>query len=345
MYKNRKNHLARIITLGIAVTIFVTSCIRNSLISEISLIPEPSIGNGIYRIKGDDLTGNLIWSPNGQYLAGLNSVGPNPDFCFLGCEESYFEIYIIDLENKQRQTILRTKYSEKDILNIFWFPDGLHIGYTTLNDLEHGGETWSIDIQGQNDIQVLSEIENPVWSPDNTKKALDAFEKFGNDWYSVIYVVDALTNQKDQVFIANEPYVHLRGLSWSLDGKILAFSYGDTRSDVTELRPKIFFVELETNKITQFTINKFEEFTHPEFSPKYNLIAYERYQPAFNKRTVVIEDLNAKCEIQLPNEFNSLASWSPDGQKLTVGDIGKYYVVDLLEFIGPKFKETGSICT
>jgi hypothetical protein len=98
------------------------------------------------------------------------------------------------------------------------------------------------------------------------------------------------------------------------------------------------------NKISQVANDPFEAYAHPPFSPVHNLIAFQRYQSSFFRYTTVIKDINKNCQIEIPIELYGSVSWSPDGQKLVFSGLEEHYIVNLTEFIGPTFKEIGSIC-
>lgn len=345
----KKNQVPILLTLVIPFIslFFISSCNQSSTISEISLKPETSLGDGIYRIRGTDSGVDLIWSPRGELLAGLITSSPLPfpdcppfpPACWLLGGEKKFnsEIFIVDLVTNQRQIIFRTEKNEKIISRIFWLPDGQHIGYLIYDDKGYETGTWSIDNQGQNNVRINNDNDSPRWSHDGSKIAVEE--------YSGIFLIDASTNQKQQIFEIKNPDSSLYGLSWSHDEKTLAFSYGDRRSEEPEGQPKIYFLELATNEITKLTGDKFDEFTYPEFSPTNNLIAFQRYQPSFFRHTTVIKDLNTDCQIELPLTDVTSVSWSPDGQKLVVSTLSDTYIVDLTEFIGKGFIETGSVCS
>jgi Tol biopolymer transport system component len=249
------------------------------------------------------------------------------------------------LESRQRHVILRTERNEEIISRIFWLPDGKHIGYFVYDNTDHEIGTWSIDLQGQNNVRINQDSIEPLWNRSGTKFATEETNETSGGWYSAIYVTNISTNQKQQVFEATKPNTFPHGISWSYDDKILAFSYGDGGSEIPEERPKIFFIDLETSERVQFTSDRFEEYTYPQFSPVNDLIAFGRRQPSFFRYTTVIKDVSTNCQIELPiTALAGAVSWSPDGKQILISNSKGDYIVNLSEFIGPKFKETGSIC-
>ncbi len=220
-------------------------------------------------------------------------------------------------------------------------PDGKHLGYIVDgigNSTDFG--TWSIGIDGLDDHKVNDERVVPVWSQDGKR-----FAKAGLDSINIGTALDGI---EPELFRPQSAGGYIQGLSWSADSTKIAFSYGDDRSETPELRSKIYLLEVSTGAVSQVSGDRFEEFRYPVFSPVNDLIAYEREQPAFFKRTTVVRDLKTDCQVALPAKaLMGQISWSPDGSKLLVmnwEDNQEYYIIDLKEFLGPKFAATGSIC-
>jgi Tol biopolymer transport system component len=185
-----------------------------------------------------------------------------------------------------------------------------------------------------------------IWSPSGTKMASIETEGIPGDWYPSIYVLNVSSDQKDLIFSAVEPIATIGSLSWSRDGNILAYSFGNFGRD-EDPKPEIFFYEVISETTNQITNDEFQ-YRRAEFSPTDDLIALQRVDmnlpDGIPKYATVIRDLRSHCEIELPISHTSSASWSPDGEKLVISALGDAYIVDLLEFIGADFKETRSIC-
>lgn len=304
-------------------------------INSIYLLPQPSLGQGIYKIVGINPGKGLIWSPNGKYLAGL-IVGdpPMPDLPCLGCDP-HSEIFILDLEKMKRRTVLRNDKFDKFGQIISWFPDSEHIAYNGEDEGSKQGIR-SIHIDGTIDVQFMAETRIPSWHPDKQLLVLaDETRKFG-EWYATIHLVDLSTRKKELIFQGEYPNALIWSLSWSADGKTLAFSYGAVGQQETQ-KPNIFFWDLGTRKLTQFTNDKFE-YIAADFSPISNIIALQQWHGTSG--VTILKDLTNNCEIELAIPSTVSASWSPDGKKLVISTEGDAYIVDLTEYAGHR----GSIC-
>ena len=334
MLKSKKSIL-------VFTAIIILACIGLMVykaIDPVYLISEPWLGRGIYKIMGIDSGEGLIWSPNGKYLAGLIRELPMPDFC-LGCGKPHSEIFIVDLDKKEKETVLWVKYPDKDISTISWFPDGEQIAYTD----ESLGSKWgirSISVDGTNDVQYMADNGYPLWNPNHPIIAMRGMIGVAGNWYPVINIIDLSTKEKELIFKGPEPISDILSLSWSADGSTLAFAYGKIGPN-EELIPKIFFFDLETKKVVQFTNDKYEYWS-ADFSPTNNIIALQRISNM--SHVIILKDLANDCEVELPIIYTISASWSPDGQKIVVSGGRDAYIVNLAEYFGTKFIETGSIC-
>src|SRR5512140_534244 len=113
------------------------------------LVAQPMLGKGVYRLYGLNLiSGGLLWSPDGKWLAGHITEMPMPDMCF-GCNP-HSEIFIVDTTTWTRRTVLWSRVP--GVGSLSWFPDSQHLAY---NADSMGGENAkairSIRIDGQED--------------------------------------------------------------------------------------------------------------------------------------------------------------------------------------------------
>ncbi len=314
--------------------------------------PLARVEDGIYVTRGLDVGSGLLWSPDGNYLAGSETIYPWPDCpiiltCFLA-PEPYSELFLIDTTSWERKSLVKTEFYDRIIYATSWHPDGKHIAYHSEgNKTGDWGEIRLIDIKGQDDIAYLDGSRNLIWNPSGTLLASLETEGVSGDWYPAIYIIDVLTNQKKQIFKADKSNSGVFNLSWSSNGKTLAFSFGKLTME-NPAKFNIFLYNTESKEITQLTDDQFE-YEGAFFSPTDNLIALQRFNKNavdFEHRyTTAIRDLSSNCEVELPLVLTLSSSWSPDGKKLIITGVGKAYLVDLVEFIGPEFNETGSICS
>ncbi len=323
-----------------------SACGPESGTGKMTLAPEPQFGAGIYRIPELEDSRSLIWSPKDNVLLGLVGKSPYaPDCvpfalaCWIaswGLPKFNSQIFLVNMATGMRRSLLQTASNEKIISTVFWMPDGQHIGCVvdvSANQTDIG--TWSISTDGLNDQKVSEERIDPVWSPDGTRFAVE------HD--GAIFVAGRIGDQGTRIYHSELFQPDFLGMSWSADGKTIAFSIGKESAENPELGPRLYLVEVATGKVSPIPGNGFEDSRYPVFSPVGNTILYQHPWT-----TAILRDLRTDCEVKLPiPDLAEAASWSPDGTKLLVLSFGDkyrgYYIVDLNEFL-PKFAATGSIC-
>ncbi len=60
------------------LVLLLSACATDSAVRTIRLVPEPQLGNGVYRISGLEGSRRLSWSPTSDVLAGLIGTDPYP---------------------------------------------------------------------------------------------------------------------------------------------------------------------------------------------------------------------------------------------------------------------------
>ncbi len=323
--------------------LLLAACANNPGPGRVSLLPQPRLGAGIYRLLGATATGDLSWSPDGRYLAAINGYRLMPE-CWL-CGKAYSEIILMALQTMEKRTLLRNDGSPY-FDYVSWFPDSARLAYVTEGNLrpDRFGASWSIGIDSQQDAPFMEFEKKPIWSPDGSKIA--AADHAGGPGYwqrrPTIEVSDIQQNELETVFQGSTES-GVSDPSWSPDGTKLAFSYGASGSWPENIPPmNVFVLDLKTRGLTQLTQ---DDAPYPVvlYAPEGNLIALSRYDRESRDERVVLKDLESNCEVVLPIE-GGRASWSPDGHKLAATTGETIYIVNLNEFLGPKSAATGSIC-
>jgi Tol biopolymer transport system component len=323
----------------------LAGCGDRSAVSSVRVMPERELGQGIYQLDTPDAIAPLTWSPKDDILLGLAGTSPYPPMpdclvCFpISAPKFNSEIFLIDVGTARRYRVLQTPTNGGKVLSdVYWFPDGRHVAYLVpgyVNRTEDSG-TWSVDINGDGDEHVHPEVLRVAWAPDGSKFLV---EREGSIFESAGFGTGEV-----ELYHPPFPGGQMRGISWSADGKRIAFSYGDTGADKPEQRPKIYFLEAVTGQVSQMPGDSYEHFTMPVLSPTSDIMIFKRYQPQFYRDSTVIMDLRSACQTELPVSTIWPASWSPDGSKVLLSRAGEYYIVDLKELFGADFQEAGAIC-
>jgi Tol biopolymer transport system component/DNA-binding winged helix-turn-helix (wHTH) protein len=152
-------------------------------------------------------------------------------------------------------------------------PDGSRIAFAWNGDPASGGKGFDLYVKAIGSETLLrltqhpSEWVSPAWSPDGTQIAFHRIA--GTD--TGVYVVPALGGQERKLRSTRVPYPVAAPISWSPDGKWIAF--GDPLP--REPGDRIFLLSLETLETRQIPHNR--KCLHealPTFSHRGNELAY-----------------------------------------------------------------------
>jgi Tol biopolymer transport system component/DNA-binding winged helix-turn-helix (wHTH) protein len=163
---------------------------------------------------------------------------------------------------------------------------------------------------------------NPVWSPDGRYIAFCRILK-GEPG---IYIIPALGGAERRVWktLWEEPeyYQVVRAgglLSWSPDGKLLAFSDRASRNEPTS---SIFLLSLDSLDVRRLTSppRSWRDF-NPEFSPDGQTLAFLR---ASNRVAIYTVPVSGGAERRLFSDAKAHwgLAWAPDGQDIVFADTG-----------------------
>lgn len=254
---------------------------------------------------------SVVWSPTDEYnlLVVAYETPAEPA-----------EVYMLDVRTGQQDVLAQQLPGY--FFEAKWTPDGMHALILAENNTE-GFEPsgwWLIDINDTSSAYFMPSSDI-AWSPDGKKVAVLREEKMGANTKKIdLLLIDVATKTEKVITTYNEADSSW-GLSWSPDGQYLVFSLGQTRSS------NLYILNTKTLHVAQITDNDGSQ--HPAWSPRGNIIAYERNFPDNIAKTYLyLVSSEGKCEVEIPNLENVWSpTWSPDGNKLGyVGREGIYYL-------------------
>jgi len=161
---------------------------------------------------------------------------------------------------------------------------------------------------------------NPIWSPDGR---YIAFCRIQNG-ETGIYIIPALGGTERRVRETLWEELEFREvlrsagrLSWSPDGKLLAFSDRAFRNEA----PSIFLLSLDSLEVRRLTLPSRGDF-NPAFSPDGKTLAFTRASQGFESiYTVPVSGGEEKRLISDGTDHWGLA-WTPDGRDIIFADAG-----------------------
>ena len=146
---------------------------------------------------------------------------------------------------------LTSNLAEDDVPS--WSPDGTKITFTSNRD--GAGDIYVMNADGSNVTRLtkaLGRDASSVWSPDGSKIVFDS-DRDGN---REIYVMNA--DGSDQTRLTFDPSSDVGPVSFSPDGKQIAFARNKTDAGVASFYYDIFVMNLDGSDLRQLT-------TDPEF--------------------------------------------------------------------------------
>jgi len=190
--------------------------------------------SGIINLQGDSIrtfqgSDNMVlgfpdWSPDGKSIL-FNASGPNGGF------------YICDPFFKN----IRLHFSEQQIsgYNPRWSPDGKKFVYVKILQDRAGGEIFTVDTSGVNDLRLTDnniDDQNPQWSPDGSMIAWNSNEQ--------IYIMNIDGKNQRKLDDGESP-------SWTPDSNYIIYSKGN--GDNLHYRVLLWKININGSSKTQLT--------------------------------------------------------------------------------------------
>lgn len=190
-------------------------------------------------------------------------------------------------------------------------PDGSQVAFTSGNDNNFG--IYTTMIGGEKPLQLTSYGHTPTWSPDGRQIA---FLRTGQrDEPDAIYVVPSLGGTPHRVYAGPIDRTFMAGLSWSPEGKTLAFAQRDP-DDIHAWIMLLSLADSSTRRLTSPS-KQDHDFT-PAFSPDGATVAFARGGIAgvVNDLFVVPATGGDPKRLTFDNRAIFGVTWTPDGRDL-----------------------------
>jgi dipeptidyl aminopeptidase/acylaminoacyl peptidase len=230
------------------------------------------------------------------------------------------EIYLLDTYTGNRQ-ILAGPLQHATFIRVAWKPDGKKV-FILSGDNTEGFEPqgwWELDIKKKSAELILGPENDASWSPDGRIIAVLRRKQMNDPRSIELLLID---NQiKTEKLIASYTNVdYTAGISWSSDGKYVVFSMSQNGNS------NLFIFSAEAQQVLQITHEFGNE--NPTWSPKGNVIAFERNFLDKVGTYLYLISPDGKCEVEIPKLTNIWSpTWSPDGRKLGyIGRDGIFYL-------------------
>ena len=198
-------------------------------------------------------------------------------------------------------------------------PDGQHLAFAWNGGT---GDHYSIYVKvigSEESLRLTQQASidlNPVWSPDGRYIAFCRILKGEAGIYIIPALGGAERRMRKTLWEEEEFYEALGSagrLSWSPDGKLLAFS---DRASRNETASSIFLLSLDSQEIRRLTSPPGRSDFDPAFSPDGQTLAFSRRGIGI----YVVPVLGGEEQRLISGGYNWGLSWAPDGRHIIFPD-------------------------
>lgn len=197
-------------------------------------------------------------------------------------------------------------------------PDGQHLAFVWNGGVGPHFNLYVKVVGTEESLQLTKQASldfSPAWSPDGRYIAFGRILKGATG----IYIIPALGGAERRVLSAawDEDAFFFGGhLSWSSDGKLLAYSDSASRADPRA----IFLLSLDSLEIRKLTSPKRSKGDFdPEFSPDGQTLAFTRDSPGGQSIYVIPVSGGKERRLTTGTQKRGLA-WTPDGREIVFAD-------------------------
>jgi len=260
------------------------------------------------------------WSPDGKQIV----VSDNSSDVSTSHTIPNSSLWTIDVETGNKK-LLETK---GDAIQPSWSPNGQRIVYWFLDE-KNQAELATIPAAGGEPVVITRDSAmdwNPVWSPDGK------FVYFGSDRGGNMNIWRVAINEETGE-VLNEPEsvptpsMYIRHLSFSRDGKTLAYIRYETHSNVQSIAfdPEKLETIGDVNMVTRGN----KQFSMPALSPNGEEYVLRSFPTLTQEKIAVFNRDGSNLRFLTNDKFRDRSPrWSPDGKKIAFASdrSGKYQV-------------------
>lgn len=239
-------------------------------------------------------------------------------------------VYTIEILTGQIESVAHTSPAVS-VYDPTWSASGKEIAYHYSGPDQTAAGIYLLDPTTGKSHNIATWANNAALSPAGNQIAL-----WGPvDWQAKepiwkISVLDLSTLREQVVYEVKAKYIDLKGLSWSRDGRKIAFSIPTaTSSSTSRAWYNIYTIEPDGGNLQQVTSGTNADAIAPTWSPNGQSIAYTQGSE-FRQAFLWVANTDGSCAVQLLDSVGvNSPAWSPDGKFIVFEYDWGLYSLDL----------------
>jgi Tol biopolymer transport system component len=303
-------HIKKNIFVILIMIIICTGCITKYPLGITKLTISPSVN-----------LSEPHWSPEGTQIVGVKQ----------SFSRNESAVYIVDFKSGKAKPIINTFGM---IGPEAWSPDGSQIALFANGAEKFSNGIWIFNIKDNSSYSVGAG-DSAAWSPDG--KQLVIYSCTPQIWLAEIELFDFTTKNRTKLY-SQEKCRKDAYLSWSPDGKFLAFSYS-LDNPAKKLTNTVYILDISSRQIK--SIPGAGNWS-PAWSPDSKIIVFVK------ENGLALTDVTGTCVKELTSLGISsgvgTVSWSPDGTKWVISSLDGLFIIDVQVVMGEGFLENGFTC-